>query len=233
MSFLGELRTKKEYQSVLELIKKEEQHNKNKIVVPAEEVFRKCYSRYLRIQKILLPLKLKLGERVDVTDISFSNGMQEDTAITIKYEKEGKPYVLGLSSSDYEDINIISSDVVVQQEYFVDHNKDIIIDAIKGINNDSLSDQVTLKSTSGIFTIIDNCDSFLIRDTDNRILSMEGKYSTYAKTGNFFNPAKLVCNYPKLKEVLLENGGALFIYQHLLVYEDDLPNVLTKKLTNS
>ncbi len=231
MSILGELKSRKEYQSVLELIKKEEAHNKKRPVIPAEEVFRRCFNRYLKIQRVLLPLKKKLGERVDVTDISFTNGMQEDTAITIKYEKEGKSYVLGLSSSDYEDVVILSSDDVAKQEYFVDHNKDIILDAIKGINQDSLSDEITLKSTSGLFSIKDNCDSFIIRDTDNKILSLEGKYSTYEKTGNFFNPAKIVCNYPKLKEILLENGGGLFLYQHLLVYEDTLPNMLIKKLT--
>ncbi len=231
MSILGELRSKKEYQSILELIKKEEAHNKKKAVIPAEELFRKCFDRYMKIQRILLPLKKKLGERVDVTDMSFVNGMQEDTAIMIKYEKEGKSYVLGLSSNDIEDVNIISSDVIANQEYFVDHNKDIIIEAFRRINEGSLSDEITLKSTSGLFSIRDNCDSFIIKDVDNKILSLEGKYSTYEKTGNFFNPAKLVCNYPKLKEVLLDNGGGLFLYQHILVYEDDIPNMLIQKLT--
>lgn len=233
MGILQEFKRKKEYQSVLDLVQKEEAHDKKKTVIPAEELFKLCYDRYLRIQHILLPIKLKLGERVEVTDISFGDGMQEETNITIKYEKEGKSYLLTLSCLDYEDICILSSDVGVSQERFIFDNKDIIIEAFKKIDNSSLRNNVVLNSTSGLFIMKDNCDSFSIKDKEGKIVSMEGKYSTYEKKGDFFNPTKLVCNYPKLKEVLLDNGGALFMYQHLLVYEDELPNVLTKKLTNS
>ena len=80
MGILGEIESMK-YRFVLDLIKNTEHYDKKRSVITAEEAFKLCYNRYLLMQKILMPLKRKLGERVDVTDISFANGNQDETNI--------------------------------------------------------------------------------------------------------------------------------------------------------
>ena len=69
-----------------------------------------------------------------------------------------------------------------------------------------IDDEILVKSTTGRFAIKDNCDTFTISDTDGKIFRLEGRYSNYEKTGLLYEPARLVCNYPKLKELLLDDN---------------------------
>lgn len=231
MSILQELENIR-YRFVLDLIKKEELYDKKKAVITAEKAFKMCYERYLLMQEILLPLKKRLGERVDVTSISFVNGMQEDTSIVIKYVKDGNNYALALSNLEYADVSIVSTDVIAREESFINSNKKIIIDTFKNISDNSLDSDITIKSTSGKFIVRDTCDRFIIKDNEEKIFSIEGKYSEYEKNGNMFDSTKLTCNYPKLKAILSDCWNGLSLYQHLHIYENDLPVTLIKKLTN-
>ena len=229
MSILQEFENMK-YRNVLELIKNEEQYDKKKSAITGEKAIELCYNRYLLMQEILLPLKTKLGERVEVTNIYITNPNEEDNGIIIKYIKDNKDYVLALTNLDYEDISIISTDIVAQQEHFVEENKKTIIDTFKDISDNSLDDEIIIKSTSGKFMIKDNCDSFMISDIDERIFKMEGKYSTYEKNGSLFDISKLSCNFPKLKVMLSDCSNGLAIYKHLHIYEEDIPKELIKKI---
>ena len=229
MSILQEFENMR-YRYVLDLIKNEEQYDKKKVVITAEEAFKLFYKRYLLMKEILLPLKKKLGEKVEVTDISFVNGMQDDMSIVIKYTKEEKNYVLALSNLDYEDITIISTDVIVSQEQFVDVNKRIIIDTFRNISNNGLDEENIIKSTTKKFIIKDNCDKFKICDIDEKVFGMEGSYSIYEKNGSIFDLSKITCNYSKLKEMLSNSENGLAIYQHMHIYEEDIPKELIKKI---
>ena len=232
MSIFEEIESLK-YRFVLDLIKSEEQYNKDKSVYDANKAFELFYKRYNLMQEVLNPLKEALGENVDVTDISFNNGMPDETHIVINYVKEDKSYLLALSNIGFIDIGIVSSDVVARQEDFVAKNKGKIIRTFRNIRENGLEDEITVKSTTGKFSIKDNCDSFIISDAEGKVFKLEGKYSNYKKTGLLYEPTKLVCNYPKLKELLLEDDNALAIYQHTMFYEEDFPKELIKKLTNS
>lgn len=229
MSILQEFENIK-YRCVLDLMKNTEHYDKKKAVITGEDAFKIVYKRYLLMQEIFLPLKEKLGERVDLTDITFINNMQDDTNIVIKYTKDGKNYVLTLSNLDYEDINIVSTDVVAQQEDFVDANKRIIINTFRDISNNSLDDEISIKSTSGKFIIEDNCDRFKISDIGEKIFSLETKYSTYEKNNGLFGISKLTCNFPRLKELLSDNFESYAVYKNLRVYEEDIPKKLIKKI---
>ena len=228
MSVLGEIESLK-YRFVLDTMKNAEQYDKKKNVITGIDAFNMCYNRYKLMQEVLNPIKEALGDNITVTDISFVNGMQEETQIVIKYEKEGQQFLLALSNIGFADINIVSSDVVAKQEDFVARNKGKIIRAFKNIRDNGLDDEILIKSTTGRFAIKDNCDTFTISDTDGKIFRLEGRYSNYEKTGLLYEPARLVCNYPKLKELLLDDNNALSIYQYIQVY-DDFPKELIKKI---
>ena len=231
MSILQDLEYRK-YRYMFDLIKNPEQCDKTKTVITAPEAFKKCHKRYLLMEDVLSPLKKKLGEKVEVTDILFANGMQDDTGMIIKYIKEDHPYILTLSKNDDGEIDILSSQYVAQQEQFVLDNKKMILKTLDNVIDYSLNEDYSVKSTSGKFILKDNCDRFVIKDSEEKMLSIEGKHANYEKTGGLFDLSRLTCNYPKLKELLLENNNILAFYQHIQFYENDFPKQLIKKLTN-
>ena len=78
MDTFGELKNTK-YSSVLKaIIKKDEGYNKRRSSLTGEELFHLCQRRYELIEKILLPLRSKLGEDIEIIDIGFATGMQEE-----------------------------------------------------------------------------------------------------------------------------------------------------------
>ena len=229
MSILQELENLK-YRSVLDLIKNNEQYNKKNEVFSAKDVFKMCYERYQLMQQVLLPLKEKLGDQIDVTDISFANGMQDDMNILVRYTKGEKQYLLAISNQ-FPDIEVVSSDIVAQNESFVKANRGIIFKTFRNINENNLANEVVIKSTTGKFILKDNCDSFTIQDNEEKIFTLSNKYSSYEKNKSLFPTSKLECNFPKLKELLGKEENAIAIYDHLKVYENKIPGDLIKKLT--
>lgn len=230
MGILQELEGMK-YRFVSDLITSEEQYDKKRKVISAYDAYNMCYDRYLLLQNILLPLKTKLGNRVDVTDIKFVSANDDEKGLIVNYIKDNTPYFLSISNIDYEDISVIGSDIRVRNSDFVDNNRGIIIETFRNISNESLDEDITLKSTTGKFIIIDNCDKFMVSDLERKVFSTEGRYSNYGNSNSLSNPSSLVCNFPKLKELLLVEENVLALYKNIHIYEDDLPKELIKKLT--
>ena len=75
------------YRVILELIKNEESYDKTQSVISGLEAFYLCHKRYETLQNILLPLKAALGNDIVITSVSFSNDMQDEMGIAIKYLK--------------------------------------------------------------------------------------------------------------------------------------------------
>ncbi len=219
------------YRYVLDTINGEEQYDKKRSVITGMDAYKMCLDRYNLLQKVLSPLKKRLGDRVDVTDIAFIKSNDDENGIIVKYIKNNQLYFLSLSNLDYEDVNVIGTDEKVKNSDFIDTNRRIILQTFRDISDNSLDDDIIVKSTTGRFTIKDNCDSFSIKDTEGKIFTIDGKYSDYKKNGIISNPSKLLCNFPKLKELLSQEEVVLSLYQHIHIYEDTFPKELTKKLT--
>lgn len=228
MSIIQDLESLK-YRFVLDLFKNNEQYDKKKSVLTALETFNLCYNRYLLLQQILTPLKEKLGGEIDITDISFINGMQGEMSFLVKYLKDGKQYQLSISGLDFQDINILSSDLKIQNSNFIEANRGIILRTFKKLDEESLNNEIVVKSTSGKFVVGDNSDVFSIKNVDGRLFSLKNKYSIYDKTKSL-SSSNLECNFPKLKELIMKDGNILALYQHIHVYEDSLPRELIKKI---
>ena len=103
MGLLDEL---DKYHPVFELIKHDESYNKKKNVLTGEEVFKLCQDRYELMQGILRPLKKRLGENIEITDIGFAKGMQDDTCIIVRYNKDDKSHYFSISNTEFNDIEI-------------------------------------------------------------------------------------------------------------------------------
>ena len=220
------------YRFAIDLINNEEVYDKKRNIVVGTDVFNMCLKRYRLMQGILLPLKNKLGDEIDVTDITFINSNDDEKGIIVKYMKDDKLYLLSISNLDYEDINVVASDLRVQNGNFITANRKVILRTFRNISDNDLDEDIIVKSTSSKFIIKDNCDTFNVKDAEGKIFSFDSKYSTYEKNGNLNNSLILNCNYPKLKEILENKENIRLIFNHLHFYEEDLPKQLIKKLTN-
>ena len=227
MSIFSELESVK-YNSVLDLIKREESHDKKRNVLTGEEIFQLCQDRYYTMQELLLPLKRKLGENIEIVDIAFAQGMQDDTSIIVWYNKDGKQNYFIISNMGLNDIEISSSDNRLEKYGFVMSNKKIILDIFNKIFEDALDSEFYINSTSKKFLINDNCKSFIIKDINGKLFSVEGLHSSYVTSGLMYNKDRVISYYQKLRGILLENNNITDIYKHIRVYEDEIPKMLKK-----
>lgn len=229
MSFFQELENMK-YHYVIDIIKNDEQYDKKRNVLSAKEAFKLGYNRYLLMKQILLPLIEKIGDIV-ITNIIFSNGMDECMTMELKYLKGDKEHTLTITNMDDQDISVMSSDEMIHDIAFADANRKIILDVFKGISDNFLDEDFVIKSTTGRFIIKNDCNVFSIQDVDKKMFSLDIKFCEYEKSEVLPKPINLVCNYPKLRELFIDENSKLATYEHLKIYEDTLPRQL-KKLTN-
>ena len=228
MSLFSELESIK-YYFILDLIKHNEVYDKKRKVLTGQEVFELCQTRYDLMQELLLPLKQKLGENIEIVDIGFAKGMQDNTSIVVMYKSGDKHNYFTISDSGINDIEVTSSDNRLERHGFILANKKIIIDIFKCVYENSLDSEFYINSTSKKFVITDNCKSFNIKDAGMKLFSLEGSHSLYDQEGLMYNMEKTMSAYSRLKEILSNEDNILDIYNHIHVYEDDFPKVLIKK----
>ena len=228
MSLFRELESIK-YASVVDLIKHDENYDKKRNILNGEEVFKLCNNRYKIMQNILLPLKEKLGKNIEITDIGFAHGMQDDMNIVVKYENNSQTSFFTITNFDYSDIDIVSSDDGLEKYDFIMTNKKIILDIFSQIYEESLDSEFYINSTSKKFVIADNCRSFIIKDINEKIFSIEKLHSLYTKNNLMYYNDRTDSVYSKLKDLLLNEDNVLNIYQHIHIYEEDFPKILIKK----
>lgn len=225
MGLLNELDNIK-YYPVVDLIQNEEAYDKKRNILTAEEVFKLCQNRYELVEKMLLPLKKKLGENIEIIDIGFANGMQDDISIFVRYNKDDKQNLFTICNYDGE-IYISANDDRLEKYSFVMINRKIILDIFNQIYDESLNTDISINSTSKKFVVKDNFRIFTIKDINEKTFSIEALHSLYAKSGLLYNKEKINSSFPKLKE-LFTDENILNIYHHMHIYEEELPKVLKK-----
>lgn len=229
MGLLDEL---DKYHSVFELIKNDESYNKKKSVLTGEEVFKLCQDRYKVMQGILRPLKKRLGENIEIIDIGFVNGMQGESIISIKYNKDDKLNGFSIINSDFSDIEIKASDDKLEKLNFVLLNKGIIKEVFDSVDKLELDQEIRINSTSKKFVISDILRRFIIKDATGKLLTIEGSHPLYIKEGLMYSKESIITPNPKLKELLENEDNIMNIYRHLRVYEEDIPKTLKKLINN-
>ena len=229
MGILSELESIK-YRPVFDLIKNDESYDKKRNTMKAIEVFQILHKRFQKMLDILTPLMEKLGHNVEIIDFDFAQGMQEYMDLTIRYVKDEKQYFLSIINFGFNQFEVIDSGNHIDNLVFVQNNKKLFINIFKGIIEYSIDDRIRLLSTSKKFILCDIGDSFSISDSDEKMFSLLRKHSLYEKNILPYDFNKKICNYTKLNELLDENNNIQAIYQHLNVYEENVENVLSKKL---
>ncbi len=226
MGLLDEL---DKYRSISELIRTDENYDKKRNILTGVEVYNLCQDRYELLQEVLQPLKKKLGENIEIIDIGFVRGMQDDTHIGVRYNKDDKQNIFSISKSDFNDIEIKCSDEMLEKFSFVLINKKLVLDTFQRINEENLDEEVSINSASKKFIINDTITKFVIRDALGKIFSIEGSHALFAKDGLMYNKDKINIGNPKIKELLEDENNIMNIYNHLRVYEEEIPKVLIKK----
>ena len=231
MSILNDL-TDNRYRLVRDLINREEFYDKKRNVLNIDEVISLLHKRFIKMQEILLPLKERLGSEIEIVDINFVNDLQDAMCIVIKYIKNGKSYYLSVSNLELGQLDVSSSDSVVESERFIKNNKRIFFNVFKAIEEYDLDEKIDINSASKKFILTDCIDSYLISDKENKLFSITGKHTTYNENETLANQSNININYSKIRELLLKNNNYLKLYQNMRFYESDVSNTLLKKLTN-
>lgn len=224
MGLLDEL---DKYRPVYELIKNDEVYDKKRSTLTGEELFKLCQDRFDLMQEILRPLKMRLGQNIEIIDIGFSQGMVEDTSIIVRYNKDDRQSFFTISNLGFNDIEISSSDPKFEK-YGVLVNKGIILEIFNRVFEDSLDSVINMNSTSKKFIISDTLKFFAIKDVQSKLLTIEGSHLLFAKEKIMYNKEKITTPNTKLKELLSIDENIQNMYKHLRVYEEDIPKTLIK-----
>ena len=220
------------YRYILELINNEEHYDKNKRVISGLEAFYLFHKRYESLQKILMPLGDKLGQGVNIISISFSNAMQDEKGIAIKYLKDDKLYMISISLFDLGIFDVALSDLVLDSDAFLEKNHDIISSIISELDQFNYIDNynIVLNSSSKKLIIGDNCDNFMIRSNAEKVCLLETNHYLYEKDKKLFIPEKNVNDNIKINEELMDEENIQKIYNNIRIYENDFPKELIKKI---
>lgn len=218
------------YRFLLELIKNEEHYDKNKRVISGLEAFYLCHKRYESLQNVLAPIKNKIGQDVVITGVNFSNAMQDEKGIAIKYIKNDKLYMMSISTADLGIVNISLSDQGLDNDLFLEENYDVILSVINELNGLDYLDypEIILNSSSKRLIISDNFDDFIIKNNDEKVSLLGTNHYLYEKDKKIFIPEK-INNIIKSEELMNEDNIEK-IYNNLRIYEDDFPKTLIKKI---
>ncbi len=229
MGMLDKMENYAYYRAVLDLIEKEEMHDKNRSTVNGEELFLLCHEQYRLMNRLLLPLKEKLKEDINVTNIFFTDGFQQDTNMIVEYEKDERKAYFAISNYDFDTLEFISGTSSKDMKKIVDKNKKIIEEAFKICFENNFDEDITIRTASRRFVFKDDMDEFSLNDTCNAdILSLSGTHSYYETMGTLlFSKNKNSC-YKKVNK-LLKDEVMGNILKHAKVYEDEMPKVLIKK----
>lgn len=229
MGLLNELESNK-YTSVFELIKNEETYDKNQRVISGLEAFYLCHKRYELLQKILVPIKNTLGEDITIISVNFNRAMQDETAITIKYLVNDRLNIMVVSIFDLEIVDIVLSDRLIDNDTFLEANRDIISKVIHELDDFQYFDEeeIVLKSSSKKFIASDNYNDFIIKNSEGKTFLIGTNHLLYSKDKKLYTPKNITIDND-IKEILMDEETIQDIYRNLRIYEENLPKTLIKK----
>ena len=221
------------YRFVLDLIKNEEPYDKSMKVMSGLEALYLCHKRYEQLQNILAPLKNIIGNDIAITSVSFPNNMQDETGIAIRYVKDSKLCMMIIRLFDLEAFEISLSDPELDNEEFLEANRDVINGVIEELTRFEYMDEPELlfKSCSKKFIICDNCNDFVIKSVDEKSLSIGTNHYTYDKEKKLFIPEKINSDNVTLKEELMNEEIIQKIYNNIRIDAEGFPKELIKKIS--
>ena len=166
------------------IIKKDEGYKKRRCSLTGEELFHLFQRRYELIEGILSPLRIKLGEDIEIVDIGFAKGMQEEKKIFVRYREDDKPKLFEISNTDGE-ITVSANNEMLERRGFVIANKKMIQDVFQQmeIDGEEVNSEVNINSASKRFTASDNVRSFILRDS-TKTFYIESSHPGYVNNGS-------------------------------------------------
>lgn len=229
MTMLNKMEKYAYYRAVLELIDKDEMYDKRRNTINGEELFLLCHKRYQLMNELLQPLKDKLKEDINVTNIFFTEGFQQDTGLIVEYQKDGRKAYFGISNYDFDTLEFISGTSSKEVKGLADKNQKLFDEAFKICYENDFDEELSIKSTSRRFAFRDDTIKFTLNDTcDANILSISGTHVYYETLGTLFLSKDKNSCYKKINQLLNDERMGK-ILNHTKIYEDEIPKVLIKK----
>ncbi len=229
MGVLNKMENYAYYRAVLDLIAKEEIYDRKRSTINGEELFKLCHARYRLMNGLLLPLKEKLSEDINVTNVFFTEGFQQDINMIVEYEINGRKAYFAISNYELDTFEFVSGTSNKDMKDIVDKNKKIIMDAFKLCFDNNFDEDVIIRTTSKKFVYIDDIDKFSLQDTCNaKILYLSGTHNYYETLGNLLISKEKTSCYKKINKLLDEETMSNII-NHTRIYGDEMPKALIKK----
>ena len=218
------------YHAAIDLIEREEAYDKKRSVITGEELFKLCHQRYILMQRILGPLKEKLGENLKITDISFTEGMQQEPCIIVEYCDNDKKAYFAVSNFDFDDIEIVIGFNNKDIRNLIVENKNLFIDVFKLANENNFDQEIHVATTSRKFAFGDELNDFILSDNYNSsIFLIFGKHAYYETMGTLYLSKRKNGIFEKVNQLLDNNENINSAFLHTRVYEEDIPKILIKK----
>lgn len=218
------------YRAVIDLITREEAYDKKRKTLDGEELFKLCHKRYQMAQELLLPLKEKLGEEMEVTNIAFAQGLKYDTWMIIEYLKNNVKSYLTLSYSTIDNIEMLFSVDNEDAKKVVSQNKDLIIRTFAEGYSRSYDEDLHFTTTSKRFLITDDIETFSMKDSlDGQAINLNTNHSDYEKNKSLSILKNRISQYKNISKILSDDEKLVDTLRNVRVYEDELPKALIKK----
>ena len=217
------------YYTISRLTKSGEPYDKRKSVITGRELFELCYGRYKRLKEILIPLKEKLGESVEIINIGFGSSMQDEASIFIEYLEDDKKKCIFITKPDLNFAEVSFPEDEKDQRYLIKSCKRIIDGIFQQVRNEPLGSEYSIPSASRKFVIDDNTRSMRIRYSKGNIMSLGIDYAFYEKSGSLYVPQESI-SITRRDRLFQDESNVSKVYDHLRIYEADVPPVLKKEL---
>ena len=193
-------------------------------------------SRYLLLQKKLLPIISILKNKLAVTNIKVYEDNELGLMLQIEYViNSHKGYIVLYYSNLENKIGIQMDTTGGEYNGLIHHNETTLINIIHSCEEEKFGCKDTLRSTSNTFTI--NLFGDYVRIVGNTHGSIED-YFEMRYIYNLFHDisynemikhVNILTSFPKLNILLSDEEVLSQLFDHIKFYENDVPKHLVKK----
>ncbi len=218
------------------IVRNNERYDKSKRVLSAREILEVGQSRYLLLQKKLLPIISILKNKLAVTNIKVYEDNELGLMLQIEYViNSHKGYIVLYYSNLENKIGIQMDTTGGEYNGLIHHNETTLINIIHSCEEEKFGCKDTLRSTSNTFTI--NLFGDYVRIVGNTHGSIED-YFEMRYIYNLFHDisynemikhVNILTSFPKLNILLSDEEVLSQLFDHIKFYENDVPKHLVKK----
>ena len=217
------------YRAVRDALTKEEIYNKNKNTISGLELFHLFQERYDLMGDILMPIREIVSKEVNVKNMYFTTGLNDDISIIIEYIVNGVEEFVILSKFDNEKIEIMEKGNRVELGHLIDDNQVVVDDAIKQGYDRGYNIEYQIPNVNKQILFKDCGDDFGVQDVLGKVLNLTINYA-YFKNNHGIQLTTLTSPHGNLLKYFSarEENVAQFL-SNVKVYEENVPSLILRR----